>query len=257
MNPTDLTELSTQWSNIFRAREAEGDAAAAARNALLLRYHEVVLRYLRSELRDEHAVNQVCSNFAVRVLEADRFLQAADPRRGRFRDYLKAVLRHMVSDYFREQQRERKQLEKLPRPDAENVESDAQGAEENQRFLSCWRQELINWMWEALERVERRTGQPYATLMRIQTQQPELHSGPLAELLSAECQRPFTAAGVRQLLHRGRELAGQLLVAEVARSLQVDAGDPEGGERVEQELIELGLLFSYCKKALQRNGVAP
>jgi DNA-directed RNA polymerase specialized sigma24 family protein len=252
MPEIDLSDLSTQWSNIFRAREAEGDAGAAARNALLLRYHEVVLRYLRAALRDEHAINHVCSNFSVRILEADRFLQTANPRRGRFRDYLKAVLRHMVTDYYREQQREHKQLEKLPRTDAENVESDSKQTEEDQRFLTCWRQELINWMWQELERVERRTGQPYAVLMRLQTQQPDLRSSQLAELLSVECQRPFTAAGVRQLLHRGRELVGDLLVAEVARSLQVDCGDPDGAARVEQELIELGLLFSYCKKALER-----
>jgi DNA-directed RNA polymerase specialized sigma24 family protein len=249
MDAINLTELSTQWSNIFRAREAEGDAAATARNALLLRYHEVVLRYLRTELRDEHAVHQVCSNFAVRILETDRFLQAADPRRGRFRDYLKVVLRHMIADHYRQQQRERNR-EKLTPFDHEIVESRPAQEEEDQNFLRCWRQELVNRMWEALEEVESRTGQPYAVLMRLQTRHPDVRSPQLAELLSAECQRPFTAVAVRQLLHRGRELVGELLVAEVAVSLQIDAGDPEGAARVEQEMIELEMLFSYCKKAL-------
>jgi hypothetical protein len=41
-------------------------------------------------------------------------------------------------------------------------------------------------------------------------------------------------------------------VGEVARSLQVDPAEPEGADRVEEELIELGLLFSYCKAALER-----
>jgi hypothetical protein len=105
---------------------------------------------------------------------------------------------------------------------------------------------------QALEQVERRTGQPYATLLRLQTEHPELRSAQLAEQLSARLHRPFTAAGVRQLNHRGRELAGDLLVAEVARSLQVDPDDPEGAARVEQEMIDLGLLFSYCKQVLER-----
>jgi RNA polymerase sigma factor (sigma-70 family) len=251
MNPINLTDLSTQWSNIFRAREAEGDAAAMARNALVMRYHEVVLRYLRSELRDEHAVHHLASNFAVRILETDRLLQAADPQRGRFRDYLKAVLRHMISDYYRHQQRERKREKPTPF-DREIAEPQRTQDEEDQRFLRCWRQELMNRMWEELERVEKRTDQPYAVMMRLQTRNPDLRSPQLAELLSAECQRPFTAVAVRQLLHRGRELVGELLVVEVARSLQVDAGNPEGAARVEQEMIELGMLFSYCKKALQR-----
>jgi hypothetical protein len=57
---------------------------------------------------------------------------------------------------------------------------------------------------------------------------------------------------VRQLIHRGRELFGDLLVGEVARSLQVAPAEPAGADRVEEELIELGLLFSYCKAALER-----
>jgi DNA-directed RNA polymerase specialized sigma24 family protein len=113
MQEIDLANMATQWSVIFRAAQQEGDAAAAARSALLLRYHESVLRYLRAELHDEHAACQVYSNFAVRVLEVDRFLQRADPRRGRFRDYLKTVLRHMVADHHRAQQRENRQREAL------------------------------------------------------------------------------------------------------------------------------------------------
>jgi hypothetical protein len=79
-----------------------------------------------------------------------------------------------------------------------------------------------------------------------------VRSAQLAERLAARLGRPFTAAGVRQLVHRGRELFGDLLVGEVARSLQVDAATPEGANRVEEELIDLGLLFSYCKAALER-----
>ena len=115
MEQADLANMATQWSVILRAAQEQGDAAAAARGALLLRYHEAVLRYLRAQLRDEHAAWQVYSNFAVRILQVDRFLQRADPGRGRFRDYLKTILRHMVSDYYREQHREHKHLEELAR----------------------------------------------------------------------------------------------------------------------------------------------
>src|SRR5579884_2445618 len=113
MKQSDLAQLSTHWSNIFRAREGEGDAAMAARNALLLRYIEVVLRYLRAALRDPGVVDQVCSNFALRVLESDRLYQNADPERGRFRDYLKAVLQHMIADYYRERLRQNKKFQHL------------------------------------------------------------------------------------------------------------------------------------------------
>lgn len=252
MEDADLGNMATHWSVILRAAQEQGDTAAAARNTLLLRYHEAVLRYLRAELRDEHAVGQVYSNFAVRILEVDRFLQRADPQRGRFRDYLKTVLRHMVADYHREQQRENRQREALARRGGESSEPEPPGSEGDQHFLSCWRQELINWAWQRLEETERRTGQPYAALLRLQEQQPGLRSAQAAEQLAAQLGRPFTADGVRQIAHRGRELFGEMLVREAARSLQVDLSDPEGADRVEEELIDLGLLLSYCKTALDR-----
>lgn len=251
MDEADLANLTTQWSVILRAGQEEGDAAAAARSTLLLRYHEAVLRYLRAELRDEDAAGQVYSNFAVRVLEIDRFLQRADPRRGRFRDYLKTVLRHMVTDHHRQQQRENKQREALARHGGE-AEPEAADSEEDQRFLTCWKQELINWAWQRLEETEKKTGQPYARLLRLQERQPGLRSAQAAKQLAAQLNRPFTADGVRQLAHRGRALFGEMLVREAARSLQVEVNDPEGVDRVEQELIDLGLLLSYCKTALDR-----
>jgi DNA-directed RNA polymerase specialized sigma24 family protein len=251
MKQADLAQLSTHWSNIFRAREGDGDAAQAARNALLLRYVEVVMRYLRTVLRDQNAVDQVSSNFATRVLESERLFQNADPERGRFRDYLKAVLQHMIADYFRERSREHKQFQHLT-GEHELADPASSSEKHDADFVRCWREELIKWVWHQLEQRDHKTGQKYAVLLRLQAKKPKARSAQLAELLSAKLGRPFTAAGVRQLLHRGREAFGELLVAETARSLQVDPGDPEGNARVEQELIDLGLLFSYCKQALER-----
>ncbi len=249
-----LNEIATHWSNVFQAQESQGDTAAAARNQLLVRYHEAVLRYFRGELRDDHAADKLFSNFAVRVLEVDAFLKRADPNRGRFRDYLKAVLRRMVIDHYREQQREAQRVQELiPGSDNEPAESSSPPAdEEEQRFLACWRQELINQAWKALEQVEGRSGQPYGTLLRLQENTPGIRSAQLAEKLAALVGRPFTAAGVRQLVHRGRELFGDLLIQEVARSLKAATDEEVNAERLEQELIELGLLFSYCKAALER-----
>lgn len=253
MDDPNLADLVTQWTNVFRAGRVEGDSAAAARHDLLVRYHDAVLRYLRAELRDANAADQVFSNFALRILEADRFLRRADPSRGRFRDYLKTILRHMVADHYRQQQRENRKREPLlPGTDREPAEEGAAGSEEDQRFLGCWRQELINQSWRALGHAETKTGQPYATLLHLQEEQPGVRSAQLAEQLTDRLGRPFSAAGVRQLVHRGRELFGDLLVSEVARSLEVNLADPAGAARAEEELIDLGLLFSYCKAALER-----
>jgi RNA polymerase sigma-70 factor (ECF subfamily) len=195
----------------------------------------------------------VCSDFATRILESDRLLQHADPQRGRFRDYLKTVLQHMIADYFRQQRRDRKHCKNLSWAGDELEDPTTAAAKQDQWFVRCWREELIKWVWLQLEQRDQKMGQHYAALLKIQAKQPELRSPQLAEQLSAKLGRRFSAAGVRQLLHRGREVFGDLVVSEVARSLQVDPRDPEGRERVERELIELGLLFSYCKKALERH----
>jgi RNA polymerase sigma factor (sigma-70 family) len=252
MSDVDLADLATSWSLLISAQRLEGDSAAAARSALLMRYCDAVVRFLRAELRDPHAIDEVCSNFAVRVLEADGLLQRADPRRGRFRDYLRVVLRNMVADYHRQRQRQSKHVKELKPADEEPADLDSMQTEQDRQFVNCWRQEIIKWAWQGLEQTEQKTGQPYATLLRLQEQHNGQRSAQLAELLTVRLDRPFTAAGVRQLAHRGRELFGDLLVAETARSLQVDAGDADGADRVEEELIELNLLFSYCKKALER-----
>jgi RNA polymerase sigma-70 factor (ECF subfamily) len=253
MTEANLADLLTQWTKVLRAGQPVGDTAVAARNELLVRYHEAVRRYLRSELHDEQAAEQVFSNFAVRVLEADRFLQRADPGRGRFRDYLKVILQHMAADYYRERQREQRKQEALAASETqEPPASDPATGEEDERFLDCWRQELVNQTWQALEQAEKRTGQPYAALLGLQNQQPGLRSAQVAEQLAARLGRPFTAANVRQLTHRARELFSDLLVGEVARSLQADLAEPQGVDRVEEELMDLGLLLTYCKTALAR-----
>ena len=64
--------------------------------------------------------------------------------------------------------------------------------------------------------------------------------------LSAAIGKSWTAAGVRQTLHRAREKYADLLLDEVAHSLE----NPTV-ERIEQELDDLGLL-EHCRPALNR-----
>jgi hypothetical protein len=195
-----------------------------------------------------HAADALYSNFALRILEVDNVLkrvnQRVNPEKGRFRDYLKVVLRHMVIDHYRQQQRDNKKRQELiPGSDNEPIAASGDVSHEDERFLQCWRQELVNQAWNALLAVERDKRQPYGTLLRLQEQNPTLRAAQLAEKLTQITGKAQTPENVRQLIHRGRKLFGKLLVEEVARSLgQTDAG-PVEPEKVEQELIDLGLLF--------------
>jgi RNA polymerase sigma-70 factor (ECF subfamily) len=73
-----------------------------------------------------------------------------------------------------------------------------------------------------------------------------MHSPQMAKALTARLGRPFTAAGVRQTLHRAREKFADLLIDEVTHALASPTS-----EDVEHELVELGL-FEYCRPALGR-----
>src|SRR5207253_7447 len=138
-------------------------------------------------------------------------LRGADPCRGRFRDYVRGALAHLVADYHKRRQ-------KWPRPlPAAGFEPavDVPATDLDRQFLESWRDELLALAWAALAEAERCTGQPFYAVLRFRADRPDLRSPQLAEQLSALLGRPLTAAGVRQLLHRARERFAELLLNEV------------------------------------------
>ena len=109
--------------------------------------------------------------------------------------------------------------------------------EHDARFLESWRGELMAKAWAALDQLQARSGQPFADVLRLRVEQPEVRSPQLADQLSARLARPVNAGWVRTNLHRARDLFVDSLVREVVQSLE----NPSL-ERLEAELDELGLL---------------
>jgi RNA polymerase sigma factor (sigma-70 family) len=235
-----LASISTQWTKLFRAHQDQGDAASAAQGELLMRYYGAVYRYLLGILRDPAAAEELTQEFAVRFLRGD--FKTADPERGRFRDFVKTALRHLAQEHWRKRQ---KAPAPLPSDSSEPAgTAPAEADNLDQQFLDRWREELMAHAWDALAEAERRSGQPYHTVLRSKADQPQVRSAQLAARLGAERGKPFTEQGVRQVLHRARKKFAELLVEEVARSLQTK--EPQ---KLELELIELDLL-GYCQAAL-------
>jgi RNA polymerase sigma-70 factor (ECF subfamily) len=98
----------------------------------------------------------------------------------------------------------------------------------------------------ALSAVERQTGQPCYTVLRLRADFPTLRSPELAEKLSERLGRPITAVAVRQSLHRARDRFADFLLDEIRHSL-----DDPTPDRLEEELRDLGL-YDYCRPALDR-----
>jgi len=238
-----LSQIQTLWTLVQQAHADTPDAVRSAQQKLLERYGGAVRRYLLGALRDEDAAAEVFQEFAYRLVHGD--MRGADPERGRFRQFVKGVLFHLVADHHRKRQRQPHHLHpNQPEPAAEEPSL----ADQDREFLTSWRDDLLARAWLGLEQYEKESGKPFYTVLRFRVDHADLPSAQLADELGAKLGKTLTAAGVRQTLHRAREQFADLLLDEVVQSLS----DPDA-DRLEQELIDLGLL-EYCRPALERRG---
>jgi RNA polymerase sigma factor (sigma-70 family) len=235
-----LSQIQTLWTLVRQAHAGSAEKGAAQRQ-LIDRYGGAVRRYLRGALRDPDASDEVFQEFAYRLLHGD--LGGADPQRGRFRYYVKGVLFHLIADHQRREHRQPRQIHSdMPEP----AVAPELPEEEDRIFLASWRDELLARAWQALEANERRTGQPFFTVLRFKVEHAAMPSAQMAEQLSGKLGKGVTAASVRQTLHRARDRFADLLLDEVVNSL-----DRPAASQLQEELIDLGLL-EYCRPALDR-----
>jgi DNA-directed RNA polymerase specialized sigma24 family protein len=236
-----LSRISTPWSLVRRAHADAGGCSTDAQRLLLQRYCGAAYRYLRGALRDDDAALELLHELVVRFLRGD--FRRADRRSGRFRDYLKAALIHLVADHHRER---RSQPRPLP-PDLADRNAALGAADDDAAFLHSWREELINRTWAALEGAN----PGYHAVLVLHVEDPAVLSAAAAEQLAVRLGKPFTAAHVRVTLQRARQKFAGLLLDEVAHSL----GDCTEAELV-QELHALGLA-KLCAPALERRKGRP
>jgi RNA polymerase sigma-70 factor (ECF subfamily) len=234
-----LSLIQTQWSLVYLAHHGPAEEKQSARQQLLDRYGDAVRRYLRKLLPDADADADLFQEFAFRLLNGD--LRGADPAHGRFRNFVKGTLFHLIADYRKQQRRW-----PAPLPPDSALPANLDDADWDRSFVESWCDNLLARAWSALARMERGTNQPYYAVLRFRAEHPEMRSPQLAQELSARLGRPFSAVAVRQVLHRAREKFATLLLEEVAHSLE----SPQD-ERLEEELVELGLL-DYCRPALEK-----
>jgi RNA polymerase sigma-70 factor (ECF subfamily) len=232
-----LSRISTSWTVLRQANDGPADAAVAAQQLLLQRYGGAIYRYILRAVGDPAVADDLTQEFGLRLIRGQ--FHRADPDRGRFRDYVKTVLFHLVSKY-------RKGLHKQPRPmstdSPEFVNLAAVPEDADREFDASWRDELLARAWEALARTHSR----FHAVLRLRADHPDMGSAEMAAQLTQQLGKPFTADAVRQNLRRARETFADLLLDEVAQSLEAPTA-----ERLQEELAELTLL-EYCRSALDR-----
>jgi RNA polymerase sigma-70 factor (ECF subfamily) len=240
----NLNEIATLWSVVYQAHHGPSTPASrTAQHRLMERYSGAVYRYLLGALKDRHAADDLFQEFCLRFLRGD--FRNADPQRGRFRDFVKTALFHLIVDH---QHRRKQGPHPLPVEEYDLGAAPPDLFYSEQEFLASWRNEILSRTWEALDAADRSEGQQYYRVLRFRSEHPELASAQMAERLTFELGRPLKADWVRQTLRRARDKFTELLLDELARSL-----DNPTRERLEQELIDLGLL-SYCQQALAQRG---
>jgi RNA polymerase sigma-70 factor (ECF subfamily) len=238
-----LNRISTLWTVVCQAHDGTAEGAARAQEVLLRRYGRAVRRYLLGALRDPEAADDLSQEFALRFLRGG--FRGADRQRGRFRDFVKGVLIHLIADHHRRRP-------PLPLPAAHEPAAPAEDRPDpDEQFLATWREDILARAWEALEAHQARTSQPFYTVLRFRADHPDMPSAPMAEQLGALLGKPLSAAGVRQTLHRARERYVDLVLDEVVQTLESPTA-----EQLEEELIDLGLL-EFCCTGLGRVRLGP
>ena len=184
-----LSRISTFWTMVHEAHDDPADAKQAAQNLLLERYSGAAYRYLLGAVRDPDVATELFQDFALRFLRGD--FRRADPRRGRFRDYVKTALIHLVTDYHRSKQAWPGRLADDP-PDRPPPALE-EGLEEN--FLASWREELLGRTWHSLAEAN----PAYHAVLLCRVENADMPSGRIAQELSwivpaTEEEAPWMAA---------------------------------------------------------------
>lgn len=237
MSEKRLSDIDTLWTMVSNAHEQPADSRA--RSIFFEQYGPAARRYLLGAVRDADVADELYQDFAVKFLRGD--FRDVDPERGRFRSFLKSVLYRMVADHFRKRKRQRQSPTDLEAAPVAHVPNTL-----TRRFAMRKRDELLGQAWSELKKREQTSGKPLHTTLLLRTQNPNLRSPGLAEVLSQKLSRPITRANVRVMLFRAREQFATILLNLVAGTLS-----NRSAEQLEEELASLGLL-GYCRSAIKK-----
>lgn len=216
----ELGQIATEWSLVFDPIE------------FVERYARAIKKYLLALVKRRDDAEEVAQDFFLWVTKNG--FPRARKERGRFRDYLKVAVRNYALNYLR-----RKRLATLDDTRLAQIPAHDDPAHLHEReWLAEWRACLLNRAWLRLERhQERSQNHIYYTALRVTANHPECDSTTLAGRASVIVGRPIRPDAFRKQLSRGRRLFCELLVKEIAQTL-----DSPTATQIEEELVDLGLI---------------
>lgn len=132
-----LSVLNTHWSVLRDAHGATADVAQAARFELV---RVMAGRRTATSARPVVTPTRPWTSLRSSACACSAVTCGADPGRGRFRDYVKAILLNLAADH-------RRRLRRAPGP---LPAAEPAAATDERMFLNLWRAELLDRTWEAL-----------------------------------------------------------------------------------------------------------
>jgi hypothetical protein len=202
----------------------------------VLRYGKAIRAYIGALMRDAQDADDVTQELLLEVLR--RGLARREPGRGRFRDYLKAIIRNSVADCFH----------KRGLPVQQGLDLDLVAASDKpaeKQWLADWRNCILDAAWTALEAHQHANpGNWSYTVLRLVVDHPAEDSVQLAARLSKRIGQSMRPDAFRKQVSRARHIFARLMVDEVKQTLS----DPTP-QQVHEELLEVGLL-GYVRSEL-------
>jgi RNA polymerase sigma-70 factor (ECF subfamily) len=221
-----LELIETDWTLVFEPAH------------VVLRYAPAVQSYLNTLLRNRHDAEEVAQEFFLWVTQHG--LPRVRQDRGRFRDYLKKVVRNKALNFLRDAHRPSADANLLNVPAPEDTSEIPE-----QEWLLHWRGCLLKRAWQRLEdHQERSPKSRYFTVLNLCATHPGEDSRQLAARAGALDGAAISPDAFRKQVSRARRLFAELLVHEVAQTLE----RPEPVD-VEDELVDLGLM-TYVREYL-------
>lgn len=213
---------STRWSRIAAAGDPQASQNQQALAELCTAYWYPLYAYIRRRGYTAEEAQDLTQGFFARILEKGLFAQA-DPRRGRFRSFLRTVSTHFLAnqhDWATAEKRGGGQT--FLRIDA----GDAEGRYANEPTHELTAEKMFDrsWALTLLERVVARLGREYEQsgrrlifqeLRSVVTEDPDA-----ASYTSIAAKLEMTEGAVRVAAHRLRRRFGLLLRDEIAATVE-------------------------------------
>jgi RNA polymerase sigma-70 factor (ECF subfamily) len=234
---TDRRFSTTEWSLVLAAGDSQAPDSREALASLCRSYWYPVYAHVRQLGEPRDRAENLTQGFFAHLLE-NRALSVATPDKGRFRSFLKGVLRHYLSHEWRRQRAQKRGGGQRPLAlDYAQAESDyrlepADDQTPESAFEQRWARTLLSRVLDQLRgQMEGETGR--ARFRRLEPLLTGTSAGRPYKQIAAELE--MSESAVKVMVHRMRRRFGELLRREVARTLN----DPDDVDEEIRYLFDL------------------